>query len=255
MKLLRNHSGEAPLYLWFHENTRLTPSQLVYRSFQFPLHAPKKEYQGFPACPLPASDSAPEMTLLEALCCRKSLRDFDPHSHISLDTLAGILRYAYGVTHRVGDFSLRAAASAGGRYPIEVYIAAQAVEGLDPGLYHLHPEKETLTQMRRGRVDVSSWACNTPNAEVTRTADCLLILTAVFERTIRKYGDRGYRYVMLDAGHLGQNVYLCATAFGTACVGLGGFFEEEVERELGVDGVNESVVYMLALGKPRMGGV
>jgi SagB-type dehydrogenase family enzyme len=80
-------------------------------------------------------------------------------------------------------------------------------------------------------------------------ASVALILTGVFSRTRVKYGQRGYRYTMLEAGHIGQNVYLVSEALGLKCRGMGGSYDIALEQLLGIDGENESVLYTLILGK------
>ena len=81
-----------------------------------------------------------------------------------------------------------------------------------------------------------------------KQAAATVFITGVFERTKRKYGERGYRYVLLDIGHLGQNLCLAATAAGLAMMTTCGFFDDDVNRLLGVDGLDEAVVYVAFLG-------
>ena len=76
-----------------------------------------------------------------------------------------------------------------------------------------------------------------------------IIMTAVFDRSQMKYGERGYRYMLIEAGHVGQNFCLTAEALGLKCSALGGTHDEPIERLLDIDGVTESVMYALAIGK------
>jgi len=250
MKTFRDHGVDSPLYQWFHQNTRLTLSGLGKRRMRFPLLPPAKEYRGRPRLTLPYPEEMPEMALMEALSRRKSIRDFETNTMMPLETLSGILSAAYGVTHRLGGLEHRAAPSAGGRYPIEVYLSVRRVNDLDGGLYHYDPELHTVTQIGPEPITPSIWTPPGINRSLVENAACTLVFTAVFSRTVDKYGDRGYRYVFLDAGHLAQNVYLASTAYLSGCCAIGGFLESEVERELGIDGVTESAIYLLALGTP-----
>jgi SagB-type dehydrogenase family enzyme len=77
----------------------------------------------------------------------------------------------------------------------------------------------------------------------------ILFLTAVFERSTFKYGARGYRFVLLEAGHVAQNINLVATALGMGCVNLGGYYDRRIDDLLNLDGVTHSTVYMIALGE------
>ena len=84
-----------------------------------------------------------------------------------------------------------------------------------------------------------------------RSAACSFLWTAVFERTLRKYGDRGLRYVYLDAGHVGHALQLAAAALGLGSCCIGALFDDEVNRLLGIDGVHESIVYAASVGSAR----
>ena len=76
----------------------------------------------------------------------------------------------------------------------------------------------------------------------------MFFMTAMFERTVFKYGDRGYRFTFLEAGHVAQNMSLVATALGLGCVNIGGFYDREIDEFLGIDGLTHSTLYMLAIG-------
>jgi SagB-type dehydrogenase family enzyme len=82
-------------------------------------------------------------------------------------------------------------------------------------------------------------------------AACVFIWTAIVERSKWKYRERAYRYIYMDAGHIGQNLYLAATALNLGCCTVGAFFDEEVDRLIGVDGKEEISIYLGAVGRPR----
>lgn len=77
----------------------------------------------------------------------------------------------------------------------------------------------------------------------------VIIITACFNRTLQKYGERGYRYVFLDAGHVGENIYLSSSYLNLGCVAIGGFDDDKLNDTLGIDGKNESSIYVLTIGK------
>lgn len=249
MKMYRDIAQECRLYQWFHQNTQVTGADLFGHRSQFPLHSPLKTYNYCDKISLPLSDEPAEMSLVESLMLRRSTRDFDAEIPMTLQQLSDVLFYSYGVTHRLGNFKFRAAASAGARYPIEVYLGVNNVAGLDPGLYHYDAENHVLDVIQVGPVTTRAWAPpGSGNDDILGQANCVLVFSAVFARTIDKYGDRGYRLIMLDAGHLAQNVYLMATANHLGCVAIGGLLEGVIEERLGLDGVTESVVYGAAVG-------
>ena len=86
--------------------------------------------------------------------------------------------------------------------------------------------------------------------EIVAACAAVIFVAAVFGRTRFKYGVRGYRFALLEAGHVGQNVLLAATAFGLGAVPLGGYYDRLTDDFLGLDGVNESTLYTIALGRP-----
>lgn len=77
----------------------------------------------------------------------------------------------------------------------------------------------------------------------------IVFITAIFERSVFKYGDRGYRFIFLEAGHVAQNMNLVCAALGLGCVNIGGFFDREIDDLLDLDGITHSTLYMLALGR------
>lgn len=190
------------------------------------------------------------MPLGAALCRRRSVRSFAPKA-LSRPELAALLRGGYGVTGSLeggGEIQpLRAAPSGGALYPLELSVAARCVDGLEPGLYHFDPLDDVLEVMARGQQAV---APTTPFAEATRTAAAVIVVSAVFWRSRFKYGLRGYRFVLLEAGHVAQNILLAATALGLGAVPLGGFYDRRIDELIGVDGVDESTLYLVCVGAP-----
>jgi SagB-type dehydrogenase family enzyme len=196
--------------------------------------------------------SRPACTLWDAISTRRSLRAFGTNP-IATEDLAVALDAAYGVTHvlespdRSGALPLRAVPSGGALYPLEVYVAALRVDGLEAGLYHFDPLRPALETVRKGLVADEVAALST-YPEIVSTCSALLLIAAVFGRARFKYGLRSYRFVLLEAGHVGQNVLLAAAALGLGAVPLGGFYDRPTDEFLDLDGVNESALYTIALG-------
>ncbi len=199
--------------------------------------------------PLPGRDFALDTPLGTVLSTRRSLRDHDKRP-LPLETLGRLLHASYGVRgRRPGIGHDRPAPSAGGLYPIELYVASQSVEALADGIHHYDARAHALEQVRAGPVHETLVAL-TLGQDMIRNANLVLFLTAVWQRTMYKYGQRGYRYVLLDAGHLGENLYLTATALGLGPAGIGGFLDAEVNALLDLP-PGEDAVYLLAIGQPR----
>jgi SagB-type dehydrogenase family enzyme len=209
-----------------------------------------RTYPGAARTPLPGRDFAIGMTLGQALAERRSVRDYTL-APLPLETLGRLLFACHGAREQRagGEWVFqRSAPSAGGKYPNEIYIATQSVEGLADGIYHYDARAHALEHRRPGLAHPALLDL-TLGQEMIRDANVVLAITGVRERTMWKYGQRGYRFVLLDAGHLGQNVYLTATALGLGPCGLGGFYDAEVNALLELPR-DEETLYLIALGQP-----
>lgn len=185
-------------------------------------------------------------TLGQAVHSRRSVRDFTSRP-LTQSQVSELLHTACGVTAKVSGHGLRAAPSAGALYPFEIYPVVMRVEGLEPGIYHYDPSSHAVELRARG--DLSGdlvLACL--GQEFLFGAGVVFVLAAVFERTCHKYGDRGYRYVYMEAGHISQNLYLQAANLGLGTVAIGAFFDHQVNALIGLDGFREAVLYMQAVG-------
>ena len=200
--------------------------------------------------PAPASLGPP---LGDVITRRRSNREFDSES-IPADVLAALLHAGYGVT---GEFEserdrpalrLRSVPSGGALYPLELYVAALRVAELEPDLYHFDPLSPGLEVLRPG-VTADDLAPLSTYPEVVSSCAVLILMVAIFGRTRFKYGLRGYRFALLEAGHVAQNIVLAATALDLAAVPLGAFYDRRTDAFLGLDGVNESTLYTIALGR------
>jgi SagB-type dehydrogenase family enzyme len=186
----------------------------------------------------------PDASLWATVDRRRSARGFDG-SDLRLRTLATLLDTGYGVRGQQ-----RSVPSGGALYPLELYVASCRVDGLAPGVFHFDPERRVLETLRVADIaDELDGASALPG--VVADAAAVVFVTAVFWRTRFKYGLRGYRFALLEAGHAMQNVLLAATALSTPALPLGGFYDGRVEDVLGVDGVDEAVLYGVVLGGDR----
>lgn len=234
----------------YHQWSKPTYLGLLTKSFHPPAPPPTyKEYPGAPVIPL-ASPPPPGGPPLEVvLMQRRSVREYADRS-LRLDELSRLLYDSTGITDRRDpSLAFRTIPSSGALFPIEVYPVLFRVAGVAPGVYHYDVQRHRLELVRPGdfRREVFQAAVS---QEMVLHTSLVLVLTGVFARVQWKYVDRAYRYLLLEAGHLGQNVYLAATALGLAPCGIGAFFDDDLNRLLGVDGRDEATVYLLAVG-PR----
>ncbi len=197
--------------------------------------------------PLPGPRLKGEMTLEEAILKRRSRRDFkDPP--LTLEEFSQILWAAQGITDRTG---LRAAPSAGALYPLDLYLVVgrQGVEGLGEAVYHYLPQSHSLEATLEGDVR-QTLARLCAQQMFIAEAPLSLVITAEYERTTKKYGDRGMRYVHMEAGHVGQNVYLQAEALGLGTVTVGAFQDEEISQALNLP-PSYRPLYVMPVGHPE----
>lgn len=218
-----------------------------------------REHPSVPWFALPPG-LTPEVGLGQVISRRVSCRDFTDDA-VTLPALATLLRSAYGVLGRSvgGGVELvdRPAPSAGGLYPLEVSLLVRAVECLPPGVHHFVPAASGLEQIREDAVPPRLLTYLFMGQPWVARAAVVVVLTAAVSRSLPKYGDRGYRYLLLEAGHVGQNLDLVATALGLGAVNLGGFYDDELAGLLCIDPEREVPLYATAIGVPaaddRMG--
>ena len=200
--------------------------------------------------PMPSLDGATSVE--RALANRRSIREYteDP---VTLSELSQILWAAYGITET--RYGFKTTPSAGATYPLEVYavigengVVTPEGEFVEPGSYRYYPHSHALSIVKRGDLvrDLYEAALE---QEWVLEAPVNLVFTAVFERTTRRYGKRGERYVWIEVGHASQNVYLQATALGLATVAIGAFYDDRVKRIIGA-GESERVLYIMTLARP-----
>lgn len=197
---------------------------------------------------LPAESATLTMSLTEMLTRRRSAREFTGRD-VAIGDLAAILRHANGVwgeAHRA-EHPRRAIPSGGGLYPTELYVLPLALSALAPGAYHYDPREHLLARFLDDPAEpVLARACFGGTA--ITTASVAFVITVTFERQSVKYGERAYRFALLECGHLGQNLLLAGTALGLGTLPVGGFLDDELNSYLRVDGTEEAVLYVVLMG-------
>ncbi len=187
------------------------------------------------------------LKLEDAILKRRSVREY-VKKPISLKELSQLLFSASGKTGQMYKMPLRAAPSAGALYPIEIYVLVNSVEDLKPGIYHYSVADHALEIVKKG--DFAGKASRASlGQDMVEDSAATFILSAIFDRCRSKYGDRGYRYTYMEAGHISQNIYLQATSLGFGSCAIGAFTDAEWNDLLGVDGKKEMVIYLHSVGK------
>lgn len=116
------------------------------------------------------------------------------------------------------------------------------------GFYYYNPFNSELRLIKEGdaRVAISEAMIQ---QDIPFKTSLIVFITAVFDRSVFKYGDRAYRFILLEAGHVVQNLNLVSEALGLGCLNVGGYFDREIDHILGIDGLTHSTIYMVAIGK------
>ncbi len=187
--------------------------------------------------PVPATDSS--FSVERAINERMSIRSYKD-TPLTLKEVSQLLWASQGIVAS----GRRASPSAGATYPLEIFLVAGKVEGLKPGLYKYINKEHSLELIKEGdlRPALSAAALG---QDTLLKAPATLVVTAVFERTRARYGARAERYVHMEAGHVGENIMLQATALGLGTVPVGAFVDSEVKKLLGV---KEEPLYLFPVG-------
>jgi SagB-type dehydrogenase family enzyme len=187
------------------------------------------------------------ISLEQAILRRRSRREYTDRP-LKLSDVSQLLWAAQGITEPKVWVGLRSAPSAGGLYPLELYVAVKkgGVQELEPGIYHYKPREHELELIIKGDFSRQLMAACV-DQEWVRDAAINIIFTAVVERTKKRYGERGWQYILQESGHAAQNVYLQAEALGLGCVVIGAFYESEIEKILDLPR-GEIPVYVMPVG-------
>lgn len=195
---------------------------------------------------LPSFDQ--DTNLLQIINHRRSKRNFE-NKPLSLVQLSKLCWGTQGETGRVGQTILRAVASAGNRHPFNTYILINKVEELLPGLY-FYNNSNSLGPLRLGELGGElSEACL--GQKMIESCSVVFIWTAATARTTSAYRARGYRYIFLDAGHIGAQLQLLCVDLGLGSCNIGAFWDDKVAKFLGVKHKYEVPIYITAVGWPK----
>ncbi len=229
---LSNEPISYPLIEGVHAATKLGAGATI-------PHAPQTKESGRGEISLPPLVSTTR-TFGEVVRRRRSALDFiGGDRSISFFELSTLLQSTKGPL--VADFAAI-------RF-VHLYLYVHRVEGLIPGVYSYWPEHGELEKIKEGDQRLAAAALSL-GQDLAGNACVAFSMVGDFESAARKYGDRGYRYVHFEAGSMGQRMYLAAEALGLGATGIGAFFDDEVNRYLGIDPERGQVVYHFAIGYP-----
>lgn len=249
---------------FFHSRTRdvrFTPRALAVRqqrakAARIPPPPPIKRYPGAPRIdlrPVPAADD-----FAAILRARRTWRRYSSAA-VTRDELATVLGLTAGIQQWIetADFRLplKTSPSGGARHAIECYVVVRAVAGVKRGIYYYAPDRHALVRIGRA-VPLARMRAYVPTSEYFANASAMVFFTVMFERLLWRYPyARAYRAALIECGHLCQTFCLTATRLGLAPYSVMGLADSIIEKDLGIDGIRESVLYAAGVGRPPRGAV
>ncbi len=207
-----------------------------------------KKYPEASKVELPSFEPSRAMSLDQTLKQRKSVREFKPKS-ISIGQLSYLLWASTGLQRVEDGYEFRTAPSAGALYPIETYVVANNIRTLEAGLYHYSIWNHQLERLMQGDMR-HQIAVAALGQGMCAAAPAVFVWSAIFERCKWKYGQRAYRYIYLDTGHIAENLALAAVSLNLGSCEIGALYDGQANEIIGVDGDKESVICMAVVGVP-----
>ncbi len=207
-------------------------------------------YDAYPSLKLislPAASQINNSALSEAIVKRRSCREpMRADRELSLTDLSDLLYYGYGENPN----GFKNIPSGGALYPLDLYLYSFNVELLDAGLYYYSHRDHGLKQLHKkiAREEIDPFFSNKKTYEIVKSSSAHLFITSSFLKNSWKYLERGYRFALMEAGHLAQNINLVAAAKELACLNIGGFCDDQINQFLDLTGLVEATLYIIAIG-------
>lgn len=191
---------------------------------------------------LPEVNYTSKTSVEEALSKRRSIRDYKDEP-LKLTELSQLLWSSQGIT---SDWGGRTAPSAGAKYPLEIFAVVGKVEKLDPAVYRYIPNEHSLIKVKEEDQRNALFSASLHQSPV-KEAPVVIVVTAIYQRTMQKYGERGIRYVHIEVGHVCQDIYLQAESLNLGIVEIGAFEDEKVKKVLNLK--DEEPLAIMPVGK------
>ena len=190
--------------------------------------------------------------IVSTINLRQSIRNYQKAT-ISLPELSYLLWCTQGVKEIVSDVATRRTVpSAGARHALETTLLVNRVEGLVPGMYRYLSLEHQLGILKKEKSIADDIVKASFGQDFIKHSAVTFIWSAVIYRMKWRYGERAYRYIFLDAGHVAQNLYLSAEAIGCGVCAIAAFSDDDMNRILGLDGKEQFVIYMATVGKKEI---
>lgn len=223
---------DYPLSILYHENSKL---------YDYHLDKENKKHIHINFTKYKISQINPTTHLEKTLLNRITHRDF-LNSYLTFEELNKLLFFSYGKSAKT-----RTIPSAGALYPLNVYVFCNKVKGIQRGVYNYSPEKNLLESRCHITIDEIAKGCFYETSILN--AAIVIFITGRFDRSKVKYGERGYRFTLMESGHLCQNLYLQCTSMQLGGMAIGGFQDDVINNLILLDGIEESTLYLFAVGR------
>ncbi len=245
----KNKLSEPGIGARFQNETKYSPESLAGHTLGLgPIPAAFKEYSNpIARISLPEPKAGGETNIWKLFLKRRSRREYIANGSLKLNDLSALVWATQGLTAQFGDTFFRTAPSAGALYPVETYLYVRAVDGLEEGIYHFRPGDYDLEFLKKGNFSVSL-AEAALQQSVLLDARVTFIWSSIIARGRWKYNQRAYRYAYVDAGHIAQNLYLAGEGLGLGICAVGAFYDDDINKIMGFDGEDETVIYMATVG-------
>ena len=263
--------SENEIFELYHENSKITehtqfpPSQMVIEKMSKMYES--LSYDQFPEKKLKPPLKNFKKSLSSSILSRKSpinissdqfknvVNSDGKKTHkvdsIKFKDLSTILYYAYGINRKNEDNDFprpfRVVPSGGALYPLEIYFYANNIKNLEPGLYHYNPTKSSIFKIPHDNSISLEKLFVDFQSDLGKKSSMIMFLTAVFERSAMKYMARSYRFILIETGHVAQNINLVTTALGRSILNVGGFYDRKVDKFLNLDGISHSTLYLQSI--------
>ncbi|HEY8910217.1 MAG TPA: SagB/ThcOx family dehydrogenase [Desulfosporosinus sp.] len=230
------------------KHCNLGPSDQFYGKLQPPIQLEFDKAQPLVKLPRPSEIITEFVDVRKTIEQRKSVRNYS-ELPLTVDQLSYLLWCTQGVKEVFqGRSTLRNVPSAGARHAFETYLLINNVEGITPGVYRFLVMEHSLicVSLDKDIADKITKACL--NQTFVKSCAVTFIWSAVPYRMNWRYGERGYRYLYLDAGHVCQNLYLSAESINCGTCAIAAYSDDELNQILGLDGKEQFVIYLATVG-------
>lgn len=247
----------------FHEVSKMHDNDIEYYSWINQVNSnpeirkiiskPYTHYRGVPSIKLPTYNSLLKKSFIEIIMQRRTYRNFSGKKS-NIQSLSNILYIGNGVTSEFKDeneteWKFRTTPSGGGLFPIDMYCLVNNVEDISSGIYFYNNNSHSIEQIRKKDIKDELIETSPTLAESINNCSFCILLSASFPRIKFKYKERAYRFSLIEAGHIAQNILLASVSENHNAIPVGGFLDDYANKIINIDGVNHAVLYLIIIGK------